>query len=79
MRRSAMTGIRKAIAVNMARSSSTIPHVTNFDDADITELERIRKGGLADYVGEHQADDDGVCDESRGPGAQTASNRQRFD
>ncbi len=27
------------------------PHVTNFDDADITELERIRKGGLADYVG----------------------------
>ncbi len=51
VRRSAMTGIRKAIAVNMARSSSTIPHVTNFDDADITELERIRKGGLSDYVG----------------------------
>ena len=46
-----LTGKRKAIAVNMARSSSTIPHVTNFDDADITELERIRKGGLADYVG----------------------------
>jgi pyruvate dehydrogenase E2 component (dihydrolipoamide acetyltransferase) len=46
-----MSGIRKAIAVNMARSSSTIPHVTNFDDADITELERIRKGGLSDYVG----------------------------
>jgi pyruvate dehydrogenase E2 component (dihydrolipoamide acetyltransferase) len=35
----------------MAASHSTIPHVTNFDDADITELERIRKGGLADYVG----------------------------
>jgi pyruvate dehydrogenase E2 component (dihydrolipoamide acetyltransferase) len=35
----------------MARSWTTIPHVTNFDDADITELERIRKGGLADYVG----------------------------
>ena len=34
----------------MARSASTIPHVTNFDDADITELERIRKGGMADYV-----------------------------
>ena len=30
---------------------STIPHVTNFDDADITELERIRKGGMSDYVG----------------------------
>jgi len=36
----------------MARSASTIPHVTNFDDADITELERIRKGSMADYVGE---------------------------
>jgi len=51
VRKQKMSGIRKAIAVNMARSSSTIPHVTNFDDADITELERIRKGGLADYVG----------------------------
>lgn len=51
VRKQKMSGIRKAIATNMARSSSTIPHVTNFDDADITELERIRKGGLADYVG----------------------------
>ncbi|MBI2824717.1 MAG: 2-oxo acid dehydrogenase subunit E2 [Planctomycetia bacterium] len=46
-----LTKIRKTIAANMARSSSTIPHVTNFDDADITELERIRKGSMADYVG----------------------------
>ena len=51
VRRSKMSGIRKAIAVNMAKRASTIPHVTNFDDADITELERIRKGGLSDYVG----------------------------
>jgi pyruvate dehydrogenase E2 component (dihydrolipoamide acetyltransferase) len=51
VRRQKMSGIRKAIAVNMANSGTTIPHVTNFDDADITELERIRKGGLADYVG----------------------------
>ncbi|MEX0979217.1 MAG: 2-oxo acid dehydrogenase subunit E2 [Pirellulales bacterium] len=51
VRRQKMSGIRKAIALNMANSSATIPHVTNFDDADITELERIRKGGLADYVG----------------------------
>lgn len=43
--------IRKTIALNMARSSQTIPHVTNFDDADITELEQIRKGSMADYVG----------------------------
>ncbi|HVX61877.1 MAG TPA: 2-oxo acid dehydrogenase subunit E2 [Pirellulales bacterium] len=46
-----LSRIRKTIAVNMARSSSTIPHVTNFDDADITELEAIRKGGMASSVG----------------------------
>ncbi len=46
-----MPAIRKTIARNMVQSWTTIPHVTNFDDADITELERIRKGGLADYVG----------------------------
>jgi pyruvate/2-oxoglutarate dehydrogenase complex dihydrolipoamide acyltransferase (E2) component len=51
VRRQKMSAIRKTIAANMARSAQTIPHVTNFDDADITELERIRKGGLADYVG----------------------------
>ena len=45
-----MASIRKTIALNMVKSATTIPHVTNFDDADITELERIRKGGLADYV-----------------------------
>jgi pyruvate dehydrogenase E2 component (dihydrolipoamide acetyltransferase) len=43
--------IRKTIALNMARSSQTIPHVTNFDDADITELERIRKGSMSSAVG----------------------------
>ena len=49
IRRQKMTAIRKAIAVNMARSHATAAQLTNFDDADITELERIRKGGLADY------------------------------
>ncbi len=52
IRRTPLTKIRETIAVNMARSASTIPHVTNFDDADITELERIRKGSMADYVGD---------------------------
>lgn len=50
VRRQRLTAIRKAIATNMAHSSSTIPHVTNFDEADITELERIRRGGMTDYV-----------------------------
>ena len=34
-----MPRIRRTIAEQMARSAATIPHVTNFDDADITELE----------------------------------------
>ena len=51
IRKQPLTKIRKTIAANMARSHSTIPHVTNFDDADITELERIRKGSIADYMG----------------------------
>jgi pyruvate dehydrogenase E2 component (dihydrolipoamide acetyltransferase) len=51
IRREAMPKIRKTIAANMVRSASTIPHLTNFDDADITELERIRKGSVADYAG----------------------------
>ena len=36
--------IRRTIAEQMARSAATIPHVTNFDDADVTELERLRQG-----------------------------------
>ena len=36
--------IRRTIAEQMSRSASTIPHVTNFDDADVTELERLRQG-----------------------------------
>jgi pyruvate dehydrogenase E2 component (dihydrolipoamide acetyltransferase) len=51
IRRQAMAKIRKTIAINMANSSATIPHVTNFDDADVTELEAIRKASVADYEG----------------------------
>jgi pyruvate dehydrogenase E2 component (dihydrolipoamide acetyltransferase) len=50
VRRQDLSRIRKTIAANMVRSVTTIPHVTNFDDADITELERIRKGSVAEYV-----------------------------
>lgn len=49
--RESISKIRKTIATNMVRSAFTIPHLTNFDDADITELERIRKGSVADYAG----------------------------
>ena len=41
--RSAMEGVRRATAKHMAAAWGTIPHVTNYDKADITELEKLRK------------------------------------
>jgi pyruvate dehydrogenase E2 component (dihydrolipoamide acetyltransferase) len=42
--------IRKTIAARMHESWTTIPRVTNFDDADVTELERIRTSSKEDYA-----------------------------
>jgi pyruvate dehydrogenase E2 component (dihydrolipoamide acetyltransferase) len=50
IRREQMSRMRKTIAANMLRSVSTIPHLTNFDDADVTELERLRKESAAEYA-----------------------------
>ena len=50
IRREQMSRMRKTIAANMVRSVSTIPHLTNFDDADVTELERLRKESTAEYA-----------------------------
>ncbi len=41
--RSAMSGIRKATVRSMSTAWATVPMVTHFDEADITELERTRK------------------------------------
>ncbi len=40
--REPLTRTRKAIAAAMSRSVSTIPHVTDTDDADLTELDELR-------------------------------------
>lgn len=45
-----MTKIRRTIAQKMHESWTTVPRVTNFDDADVTELERIRQSSKADYA-----------------------------
>ena len=39
-----LSKIAKVTAANMQRSWLNVPHVTQFDDADITELEDFRKG-----------------------------------
>lgn len=45
-----MTKIRKTIAAQMHTSWSTVPRVTNFDDADVTDLERLRQSSKDDYA-----------------------------
>jgi pyruvate dehydrogenase E2 component (dihydrolipoamide acetyltransferase) len=45
-----MSRVRKTIAAKMHQSWSTVPRVTNFDDADVTELEKIRLSSKADYA-----------------------------
>ena len=50
VRREKMSRLRRTIARNMYTSYSTIPQLTNFDDVDVTELERIRKESKNDYA-----------------------------
>ena len=45
-----ITKIRATIAANMLQSKATAPHVTNFDDADITALEQVRQASKEDYA-----------------------------
>lgn len=45
-----MSRIRKTIANKMHESSSTVPRVTNFDDADVTDLEDFRLSSKDDYA-----------------------------
>ncbi len=45
-----MSKIRRTIAAQMHKSWETCPRVTNFDDADVTELERIRVSSKGDYA-----------------------------
>jgi pyruvate dehydrogenase E2 component (dihydrolipoamide acetyltransferase) len=45
-----MSRIRKTIAVKMHESWTTCPRVTNFDDADVTDLEKIRTSSKDDYA-----------------------------
>ena len=43
VRREAMSGVRRATVRSMAQAWSTIPMVTHFDKADITDMEALRK------------------------------------
>jgi pyruvate dehydrogenase E2 component (dihydrolipoamide acetyltransferase) len=45
-----MSRMRQTIARNMVQSYTTIPQLTNFDDADVTELEDMREQSKPDYA-----------------------------
>lgn len=45
-----MSKIRKTISAQMHLSWSSVPRVTNFDDADITNLESLRQSSKEDYA-----------------------------
>jgi pyruvate dehydrogenase E2 component (dihydrolipoamide acetyltransferase) len=45
-----MAKIRKTIAAKMHESWTTCPRVTNFDDADVTDLEKFRASSKDDYA-----------------------------
>ena len=45
-----MSKIRKTISRQMHASWSAVPRVTNFDDADITDLEHLRQSSKEDYA-----------------------------
>jgi len=49
IRREKMSRLRRTIAANMTTSYTTIPQLTNFDDCDTTDLERMRQTSKADY------------------------------
>ena len=44
VKRVPMSRTRQAIARAMSHAASTIPHVTDTEDADVTELDRLRRG-----------------------------------
>ena len=46
--REPMSRMKKLTSANMRRSWTTIPHVTQFNDADITDLEKFRTSKTAD-------------------------------
>lgn len=50
VRHEKLSRMRRTIAEQMHRSWQTVPRVTNFDDADVTDLEHIRKTSKADYA-----------------------------
>ena len=45
-----MSKIRKTIAKQMHASWTNVPRVTNFDDADVTDLEQLRQSSKEDYA-----------------------------
>ena len=77
-RRRPLSRIRSLSKANLARNWVMIPHVTQFDEADVTELEEFRKEvNEAQANGEAEGDDARLRAQSAGPGADRISRVQR--
>ncbi|QGJ70317.1 Dihydrolipoyllysine-residue acetyltransferase component of pyruvate dehydrogenase complex [Planctomycetales bacterium 10988] len=51
IRRDKLPRIRRTISEQMTKSWTNIPHVTNFDDADVTDLDQLRRGVPPEIIG----------------------------
>lgn len=54
-RREPVAGVRKLIAEHMVKSIRTSPHVTTFEDIDLTDLVAYRKNIKADFIATYGA------------------------
>ena len=52
--RAPLSKIKKLSGANLSRNSVVIPHVTNFDEADVTTLDRFRTDINAEHKGKNQ-------------------------
>ena len=60
-----LSKIKKISGANLMRNAIVIPHVTNFDEVDITDLEAFRVAGQQGRGQQGcQADDAGIPDQS---------------
>ena len=60
-----LRSIRRKIAQNMTQSWTHIPHVTTFDEADVTQLEALRAKHEAEVKAQGgRLDVDGFCHQS---------------
>ena len=73
-----LSRIKKISAANLHRNWVMIPHVTQFDEADVTELEALRKNPMGQRKKRRKGYDSGFPDAGVGSGFKKISGIQRL-